>query len=161
MAGSNGELSSLLRYSVADREGRTVVSLTGSIDETANFDVLRTLPSPLTFDLGGIRRINSMGVRQWIDLVQELEANGVTVVFERCSPVLVTQMGMISNFMGRSSHVRSILVPYLCPSCESDTAQLFEVRPGVLNALLKPMACPKCQATMLLDEGPETYAFLK
>lgn len=147
---------SSLRHRIESRNGVTWVSLTGNIDEGADFAPVTRLPGPLVIDLGGINRINSLGVREWIHFVKEREAAGIDLTFERCSPVMVGQVGMISNFMGKRSRIKSVLVPYVCPACSTETLGLFEVMPGAEVPLSAP--CPKCQQAMELDELPDTYS---
>lgn len=146
---------SSLRHRIEARDGMTWIALSGNIDEGADFAPINKLTGPLVIDLGGINRINSLGVREWIHFVRDREAAGIDLTFERCAPVMVGQIGMISNFMGRRSRIRSVLVPYVCPACTTETLGMFEILPGARVPLT--VACPKCQQAMELDELPDTY----
>lgn len=151
-------LGSSLWCRVAQRDGATWVDLGGNINEEVDLAPLKQLPGPLVLDLSMINRINSLGVRDWIDFVHDREAAGIDLVFDRCSPAMVTQISMISNFMGARSRVRSILVPYLCPACSHEHLEQLDVTRGV--SVQPALGCPKCGAAMELDELMDTYSRL-
>lgn len=155
MAKSDNDLGGPLVYRVESRDGVTSIALSGRINEATNFAPLTQRKGRLVFDLGEIHRINSVGVRRWMDLVRTYEQAGVELTFERCSPMIVSQMSMITKFMGARSRVRSVLVPYSCPSCNYEHDDVLEVSPDAAIAPARP--CPKCKAEMRLDELPETY----
>jgi len=136
----------------------TWIALSGHLNEATDFTPLKKLPGPLVIDLSEIERINSLGVREWIYFVRECETAGVALTFERCSPLIVNQMSMISNFMGSRSRVKSILIPYLCSSCNHEHDELLELSAGA--EIHRTMPCPKCQSTMYLDDLVEMYTEL-
>ena len=144
-----------LRWSVAP-ESRgaapaTRVTLSGDLTEDTDLsELLGTLSGKVVFDLAGIRRINSPGVREWLQFVESLGARGVVFELERCSPAVVHQLNVTSNFRG-SGTVRSILAPFFCPSCEREHARLIELE-GNPRAPAPPSGddepCPTCGAPM-------------
>ena len=160
MAKTGQDLGGSLVARVEPSNGATWVILTGGISEAADFTSLTMLPGPLHFDLSGIERINSLGVRNWVQFVRSGEAAGLAMTFERCSPVLVQQISMISNFMGTRSRVRSLVVPYLCPSCHAEATQLVELSPEAPLQVPPSMPCPKCATAMQVDELEEMYQSL-
>jgi hypothetical protein len=125
----------------------------------ANFAPLTKLRGPLRIDLGGVERINSVGVRTWLDFVTKCESSGTQLVFERCSPAIVLQISMISNFMGHAQ-VASVLVPYLCGACGAEHLQLAAITRGTPVAVARSVPCPKCGTPMQLDELEDMYATL-
>ena len=154
------DLGGPLQYRVEPRSGATWVALDGNINEVTDFAPLYKLQGPLVVDLGEVERINSLGVRNWIGFVHHIESTGLALTVERCPPVMVSQMSMISNFMGHSSRVKSALAPYLCPSCKHEHLQLVEIAPGGASIIGAKIPCPKCQTPMEIDELPETYTLL-
>ncbi len=96
-------------------------------------------------------------MRAWIYFVRELEAAGVSLTFERCAPVIVTQMTMILNFMGSRSHVKSVLVPYVCLTCNTEHLETVEIPRATPINVAPAIPCTKCKASMVLDELIETY----
>ncbi len=154
------DLGGSLTARIEPRDGGTAVALDGNLTEAANLALLMTLPAPVRFDLSGVDRINSLGVRSWVQFVRDSEAAGRALSFERCSPVLVQQLSMISNFMGSQSRVTSMFVPYLCPSCSAEATHLVEVMVGVPLSVPFTIPCPKCKTAMQVDELEEMYASL-
>src|SRR6185503_2403667 len=68
----------------------------------------------VSIDLGGVRRVNSLGVRRWIEFVRALQ--GKTVSLTRCSPAVVELLNSIHEFKGHAT-IQSILLPYSCEQC--------------------------------------------
>jgi hypothetical protein len=136
-----------------------VVEFTGDVDENANFSELkRRLSGHVTFSLHGVRRINSCGVREWVNFVRELP--GVSQLeFEACSTAVVSQLNMIFNFKG-SGRIKSFFAPYVCESCGREEEKLLEVArhfPDRKSRQVPPFACEKCGASMEFDDVPERY----
>jgi anti-anti-sigma regulatory factor len=156
MAKSEHDLGGPLVYRVSTRDGVTTITLSGRINEATDFRPLARNKGRLVFDLAEIQRINSVGVRRWMDFVRDCEAAGAEVTFERCSSMMVQQMSMITNFMGARSRVKSVVVPYFCPSCNHEHDELLEITPDVIVTPVKP--CPNCKAEMRLEELAETYS---
>ncbi len=160
-----------MSWRFVERPGVTSVEFSGDIDENSDFSELgRKLKGQVTFELAGVRRINSFGVREWIDFVRDLPAvSELTLV--GCSPAIVVQMNMISNFRG-AARVRSIYAPYLCDTCGEEHDELIELdtvgvpakgirRSPNAPSVCTPRVCPSCGGTTTLDEQPERYlAFL-
>ena len=76
-------------------------------------------------DLGEIERINSCGVRDWVNWLEKLETNGTRSVLVECSPAIVAQINLVNNFTG-SGVVKSFYVPYFCPECDEEKVLLVE-----------------------------------
>jgi hypothetical protein len=114
-------------WRVAGAEGgRLRVELRGEIDENADFsDLCQALRGDVELGLEGITRINSCGVREWVNFVRGLpEVHHLW--FARCSPTVVLQLNAIYNFRG-SARVRSFMAPYVCAACHADEYQLLDV----------------------------------
>ncbi len=135
----------------------TRVELTGSIDEDSGFAALAKELSAATtirFDLAGIRRINSCGVREWVNFVRSLTAPH-RIEIERCSPVVVSQMNMISNFVG-TARVLSVQASFVCEKCDHEESVLLNVEKGQRPAL-GVVVCPRCGVAMEFDDVEESY----
>jgi eukaryotic-like serine/threonine-protein kinase len=138
-------------------EGGTWVFFTGDVDERSDFDELtRTLKGSVTFDLAGVRRLNSEGVRRWIKFVGSLQ-NITALSFVRCSIPVVTQMNLIKGFVG-AAQIRSFYAPFICEAVGKEEQHLLtpaDVAAG------HPPTFP-CEGGVLeLDDVPERYfAFL-
>ena len=150
-----------LSWRIKERPGFTTVEFTGEIDENADFSELKKrLRGPVVFQLAEIRRINSCGVREWVNFVRDLPA--VTeLTFSHCSPPIVTQLNMIFNLRG-NARVRSFYAPYVCESCGHEEDKLLDVQSQLLGAAggkfrAPEFTCDQCGAAMDFDDLPERY----
>jgi hypothetical protein len=134
------------------------IAISGIIDEGADLKGFRKLKGDVVVDLGGIRRINSYGVRQWVDAMRNMSEDA-RVVFVRCSPPMVEQMNMIHGFLGRGE-LRSFYAPMICPECEEPENQLFELEAcRAAGGKLPAVKCPTCGALMEVDDIESQYLF--
>jgi hypothetical protein len=132
------------------------VALKGDIDERADFSpIWQHDIQALNVDLSEVRRINSVGVRNWMEFVNTLAEKNIEVVFERCSVPIVQQLNMIASFRGRGL-VASVFAPYYCSKCDHDHRQLVELNGSVVDLEAK-MSCPNCGGPLEFDDIAETY----
>jgi len=141
----------------------TTVEFTGDIDETSDFaDLSRRLTGTVLFHLSEIRRINSSGVREWVDFVSNLDKVD-ELIFSHCSPSVVSQINMIYNFAA-GANIRSFYAPYFCEGCRKEESKLIDVRsqyPDGVTAEPPEVPCDDCDGTMEFDEIADRYlAFL-
>jgi len=119
-----------LTWRISRQGSEAVMILEGEFNDTADFRSLQqeTLDSPLVVDFGGVTRINSTGLRVWMNLVTKLNESGVQVCLDRCSPPIVGQLNLISNFAGEGGpgRVRSVFAPYHCASCDQEHMELVD-----------------------------------
>lgn len=149
----------MLSWHIDPQPTSTVVTLTGEIDENADFSELRRrLEGHVVFHLGGVRRINSCGVREWVNFVRDLP-DVTRLEFTHCSPAIVTQLNMIYNFRG-NARIRSFYAPYLCENCNIEVEKLLDVeqqfRGGQIDQVPE-FACERCGEAMEFDDLPERY----
>lgn len=149
-----------LSLSVDRKGGVDVLELQGDLDETTDFGrLLETLGSAVRVDLSGVRRINSCGVREWINFVRALSSKR-TVSLAGCSPPVVEQLNMVFNFRGSAS-VESFYAPFVCTSCEAASFLLL-TPPEVAGGAVAERKCSSCGGRVVFDEMPERYlAFLQ
>lgn len=137
---------------VTEGPAELLVTLSGTVTETSRFD----LPDPrgrrVIIDARGIERMNSLGVRNWVDFIEQLETRSPDVVIRRLPPVMVWQAGMISTFVGRS-RIESFLSPWICPRCETTLEQLH----GYFDEVPLSISCPSCRSAMELDWDRDAY----
>ncbi len=147
-----------LSWKVADDAGRAVVTLTGAITEDASFANLAQELEGKThvqLDLGGVRRINSAGVREWIRFIRPATEKA-DVQLVKCSPAVVGQLNVFFNFAA-SARIASILAPFLCDECDEEAAVPVDL--AERNPRLPPLAptCPKCGRAMEFDDLVDHY----
>jgi len=113
-----------LSWRIKEQPGVTTVEFLGEIDERADFTEMRSrLKGRVVFHLAGLRRINSFGVREWVNFVRDLPGV-IELTFSHCSPAIVAQLNMIYSFRGKAQ-VRSFFAPYACSRCEREEEKLF------------------------------------
>lgn len=151
-------MASTMTWQIVERGSHQHVLLKGGITEESDFQsLIDVAPMPLMIDLGAIEQINLCGVREWINFVRAIDKRNSGLELLNCSPAIVRQLNMISNFKGNGV-VRSVLAPYYCDHCEQDA-----LKPIALESMHKPaeidetLPCPSCGETMAFDDIPNAY----
>ncbi len=134
-----------------------VVTLAGVIDEAADLSPLAGLGGrPLELDLRGIQRINSSGVRTWIDFVRAVPPT-TPMRFVRCPPAIVDQCNMVHGFLGHG-RLESFYAPLACRECDEQVEQLYATAVVQAGAgALPPTPCPRCRRPMAIDDLEDQY----
>jgi anti-anti-sigma regulatory factor len=143
-----------LTWRIKQRGAGTVVEFSGTLDENANADsLLDRVRGRVIFDLEQVRRINSSGIREWIEFLRKLAEKVDELVFVRCSPEVVTQLNSIYNFRG-PARIESFYAPYVCSKCHEEDLKLLTVA----DPLAVPdFVCDQCGGRMDLDEIPDRF----
>lgn len=142
-----------------EQNGNTlVVRLSGSIEESVNFDqVIGVPPGELHVYCKDVPRINSVGVKGWIKFFLSVQARGTKMKFFECSTAIVEQVNLISNFTA-GGDVESMYVPFSCTKCKSELVGLFKSEDlRKLNFQLPDLKCSKCGGASSFDDIPEEY----
>src|SRR5438552_3249317 len=97
--GRNHNMGSKFSSELTNRDGVTTLKIAGVIDED---NELVGIESKLgggatVLDLSDIERINSCGVRDWVNWLGRIEKNGARLVFVNCSPAIVSQLNLVHN----------------------------------------------------------------
>jgi len=149
---------------VHHRDDVTYVKLSGVIDEDNELAELtdRIGQGTTVIDLGEIERINSCGVRDWVNWLSRIEKGGARAVLVECSPAIVAQINLVNNFTG-AGVVKSFFAPYFCPACDLEKVLLVEAQEMVGQEPPKAPTCrcDECDGVMDFDDMEESYfAFL-
>ncbi|HMG55040.1 MAG TPA: hypothetical protein VK601_16200 [Kofleriaceae bacterium] len=156
-------MSHKFQASVQHRGDVSYVKLGGVIDEDNELGDLvdKIPPGTAVIDLGEIERINSCGVRDWVNWLSKLENNGTRSVLVECSPAIVAQINLVNNFTGNGV-VKSFYVPYFCPECDEEKVLLVEATDMGPPPHEPPTCrCDECDLVMDFDDMPDSYfAFL-
>ena len=137
----------------------TVVRLAGTIDEDFGGKALAAKidGDAVVLDLGGITKISSFGIREWVDFGGNLRAPQIVLV--ECAPKVVDQINMVANFTGRG-HVVSVYAPFRCDYCDSEHRVLLRVDRDADAIKAKKLAerpCPSCKQPMYFDDDGATF----
>jgi len=107
--------------------GYTYLKLRGVLDED---NPLANLLSQiqgrlLLIDMAEMERINSCGVRDWVNWLNQIQALGLQVILLRCHPSVVAQANMVTNFAAEA-FIHSFFAPYVHPETgEEQNVLLF------------------------------------
>ncbi|HTR49154.1 MAG TPA: hypothetical protein VMJ10_00525 [Kofleriaceae bacterium] len=156
-------MSQKFQSAIQHRGDVSYVKLAGVIDEDNELgELVEKIPAgTAVIDLGEIERINSCGVRDWVNWLTKLEGNGTRSVLVECSPAIVAQINLVNNFTG-SGVVKSFYVPYFCPECDEEKVLLVETSDMGPPPHEPPTCrCDECDLVMDFDDMPDSYfAFL-
>jgi anti-anti-sigma regulatory factor len=136
------------------------VILSGSlVQEALSIEkLLGEIPARLRLNCKHVARINSQGVRAWIQFLQKTAARGTEVIFEECSTAMVQTLNMVSNFT-RVARIESVYLPFACTSCHSELQALAGAsqlaRAGYRVSTRQ--ACPKCGGKAEFDDRSHEY----
>lgn len=152
------EIADGLQITASTRGTVCVLQLSGEITDRIDAAPIVELGAEyLVFDLEGVDRITSYGIREWIKLLGALEVE--YYCFVRCPPPLVAQFNMVYDFRGEGEIV-SLFLPYLCPACGAESSHLADLRDeyGELSNYDPPkLDCPECGEEANFDDIPELY----
>ena len=156
-------MSQKFQAAVHHRDDVSFVKLSGVIDEDNELGELteKIHGSTVVIDLGEVERINSCGVRDWVNWLGRVEAKNLDVVLVECSPAIVAQINLVNNFTGNGV-VKSFYVPYFCPECDEEKVLLSETADMGPPPHEPPICrCDECDLVMDFDDMPDSYfAFL-
>jgi anti-anti-sigma regulatory factor len=156
-------MSQKFHAAVHQRDDVTYVKVGGVIDEDNELTELTDkIPGgTVVIDLGEVERINSCGVRDWVNWLGSVEGKGAEVVLVECSPSIVAQINLVNNFTGNGA-VKSFYIPYFCPECDAEKVLLSEAADMGPPPHEPPTCrCDECDSVMDFDDMPDSYfAFL-
>jgi anti-anti-sigma regulatory factor len=156
-------MSQKFQASIQQRGEYSYVKLGGVIDEDNELGELvdRIPAGTALIDVGDIERINSCGVRDWVNWLGKLDVQGARSVLVECSPAIVAQINLVNNFTGNGV-VKSFYVPYFCPECDEEKVLLVETSEMGPPPHEPPTCrCDECDLVMDFDDMPDSYfAFL-
>jgi anti-anti-sigma regulatory factor len=142
---------------------KDTVEVAGAMDEKSKLtDIFSKAPPVLYVDFGKVHRINSSGVRHWVQLVAQMDS--IKIHYINCSPVIVEQISMVGEFLGKKGVVDSFRARYCCPKC----VQLHELTLKVGKDIKAGQQryedgpekrCPKCKSPMEFDHNPDSYLY--
>ena len=150
-----------LRYERVGEGEVVCLRLEGTIDE--QFDGAALLSEvgagPLLLNLGGIGKISSFGIREWVDFMAQAGRRASAIYLIECSPKVIDQLNMVANFAG-AARVVSFFAPYRCDYCDDERRRLLQVeldRAMIHAARMPDRICESCGNAEYFDEDPLTF----
>jgi anti-anti-sigma regulatory factor len=145
---------------ITQKDDVCYVKLSGVIDEDNSLaGLVDQIPGgTVVINIGEIERINSCGVRDWVNWLGKIEKNNANVVLAECSPAIVAQINLVHNFTGGGA-VKSFFAPYFCPACDLEKVLLIETSEmaGQGTPKAPTCRCDECDGVMDFDDMEESY----
>lgn len=144
----------------ADR-GVACIKFTGTIDESFDGRKLGAAAGAetLVLDLGGVKKISSFGIREWVDFVAAAGRHARSMILVECSPKVVDQLNMVANFAG-GGRVFSFYAPFRCDFCDAEQRVLLQAdrdHEAIKAMKLAERPCTGCDQSMYFDEDGATF----
>lgn len=141
--------------------GVACIKFVGTIDESFEGKKLgmTATADTLVLDLGGVKKISSFGIREWIDFVTAAARHARQLVLIECTPKVIDQLNMVANFAG-GGRVFSFYAPFRCDYCDSEHRVLLQVDrdfEAIKSLRLAERPCPACKEAMYFDEDGATF----
>lgn len=156
-----------LTAKIRSGQGYTYLKLGGIIDEDNHLGGLTAqIAGPIVIlDVADIMRVNSYGVRDWVNWLDSLSRLGRQLVMVRCSSAIVGQANMVTNFTGQAIIV-SFQAPYYCSHCDLSVVKVLSVEEllskGRGPIVAPDYVCEVCGNALEFDDFEESYfAFLQ
>ncbi len=149
-------MGSPLKWEIDDSGDILRIKMYGSMTEQVVFtEILERPEERVSLDLSEVRRFTSAGIREWVNFIIPLSAKR-EVLLECCSTAMVHQLSMIANMAGHA-RIKSIMLPYQCPDCDSDQEEVLEIDPEVPPEIVEEVTCSECGEMSEFDDLPESY----
>ncbi len=134
----------------------TLIHFTGNINEDADFSSVKAINTPkVILDFEKITAINSCGIREWVEYVEELD-HRIELVYRNCPQVIIEQINMVSGFIKDGAKVESFYAPYFCPKCDEEKKiHLSSVE--VENEKAPTVNCDECGSELEFDALEKQY----
>jgi hypothetical protein len=133
--------------------------LSGVLDENSDLSSLGGLSGQVAFDFKEVARVNSCGVREWVNLIQKIQG-GAQIKYENCPIVVVKQLNAVPDFQGKAK-VASFFAPYFCEACDEEAVKLLDTS-HVKGDAAPEMKCDSCGGALNFDAIANQYfSFLK
>jgi len=141
--------------------GIACLKFNGTIDESFEGKKIgRSIQAEkLVLDLGGVKKISSFGIREWVDFMATAATQVKQLVLIECAPKVIDQLNMVANFAG-GGRVHSFYAPFRCDYCDSEQRVLLEINKDweAIKAMkLADRPCPSCKESMYFDDDGSTY----
>jgi hypothetical protein len=136
------------------------VALSGIIDETVQLaPIFSGRPSEIWVDFHDLVRMNSHGVRSWLNMLLEFK---LRVHYVRAPVLIAEQFSPLPGFFQGGSVVESFDALYVCSSCGLETVQLLTVGKDVMAGAKSydeapEKLCSRCSHSMDFDHEPSSY----
>jgi len=137
-----------------------IVFLSGSIDENSDLRTIERLTADrVTIDFGGVSKVNSFGIRMWINVLKNIN-DGRNIVFENCTSVFIENLNIIPK-MREDVEIMSFFLPFYCSACDIEIAKRVTRKEALeenfIESLGKKYVCSKCDRLLEFYDDEDLY----
>lgn len=125
----------------------------GFLNENVTVSAIKAAPGEtLKLDLSELTAINSIGMRGFSQMIRAFGAAPIEI--HKAPVCFVEAVNSVPSLVGGAQYghrIRSLHVPYACPSCRATADVLTEasaVSVGPRGVSLPPAPCPRCRTAM-------------
>lgn len=131
----------------------------GKLDQDADFDgITRCNRAEFFIELEGVERINSFGVKVWVNLISSLKEKRVTL--RGCPVCFVDQLNIFEDFLG-TCVIESLFLPFYCDTCNKEKDVKIDMQttrqPNFREALNQMFPCPNCGKNQTFFDDIDAY----
>lgn len=131
----------------------TTLTLDGHIDEDVKTGlgaaIAKVATVKVTIDCERVKKINSIGVRDWIQVILK-QAAKLQITFVNCPEPFIDMAVMVPPFVG-SATIASFYASYSCNGCGREQRVLLRRQGDALEAP-QLAACAKCGGQLEADD---------
>src|SRR4051812_32727417 len=157
------ERKRMLQVTKVDRNGNeSTIFLEGEIDERANMvEIFNRMGKNVRLNLKLVTRINSQGVKHWIQFFRNAAETGVKLKYVECSPPITHFLPMFIR-LGAGNEVESVYAPFTCLKCNQYSEHLIKtVDFSAVKPQITGRKCEACTGELEMAELSQDYfAFL-
>jgi hypothetical protein len=115
-----------LRVDIVNEGDKRKLSIFGNINEDLDIQkISQDKGNSYIVDFGGVKMINSCGIREWIRFVEAIGKN-TPIEYHNCPQIIVQQMNMVAGFLSAQAKVISFYAPYFCEDNDEERHVLIQ-----------------------------------
>ncbi len=142
-----------LTYTIEEDQTGCFVRFSGVLNENSQLPTLSGRYSCLIFNTAEIKYINSQGVRDWVNWINQFQQD---IYLVECSTSFMGQANLISNFVGNAS-LLSFFLPLHCPDCAVEAPPLLISTPQAKENSYHISTCKTCGKKLEVNEFLDSY----
>lgn len=133
-----------------------IVELNGQIDEDADFSkILSASAEGYVFDFDRISMMNSCGIREWINFIDQLPEN-VSIIYRNCPQVVIEQINMVQGFLRPGARIDTFYAPYYSEDRDCVEKILLKTE-EIVNSKAPEYKDPDTGETLIFDAIEAQY----
>ena len=138
-------------------ENKVYIELSGSIDEDADFKSILDLKGMdiYEFDFQKIDLINSCGVREWTNFINDLSKDSKIKYFN-CRQIVIEQINMVHGFIPENATIETFFAPYFCEYHDKEFKILLKTV-DISNKAAPEVDCPEGGHKLEFDAIEKQY----